>query len=178
MSPNRQPARAESQPSAKKVSVCFVCLGNICRSPTAEGVFRAKVRAAGWSDRIDIDSAGTAAYHEGERADRRSRSFAKLRGYDLESIARQFQEADFMRFDYVLAMDRNNLEDLRALKRAVPEAQGHLGLFRAFDPTAPEGASVPDPYYGGDNGFEEVLDQCERACDGLLEHLRKHHGSF
>ncbi len=159
----------------KKTSVCFVCLGNICRSPTAEGVFRTLAAARGLDRDIDIDSAGTAAYHEGESADRRSRSFARKRGYDLTSVARQFQVEDFARFDYVLAMDRENLRDLRVLKKMTPEPEaGHLGLFRQFDASAPAEPAVPDPYYGGDRGFEEVLDQCERACEGLLDHLVKH----
>jgi protein-tyrosine phosphatase len=159
----------------KSVAVCFVCLGNICRSPTAEGVFRHLVAAAQLDGKIHIDSAGTAAYHSGELADRRSASFAARRGYDLLSVARQFVPADFERFDYVLAMDSDNLLELVALKRRAKIATGHLGLFRAFDPSAPQGSSVPDPYYGGDAGFEEVLNQCERACAGLIAHLRQHH---
>lgn len=157
---------------SKPVSVCFVCLGNICRSPTAEGVFRKMVEEKELLDRVEIDSAGTAAYHEGELADRRSRSFAQKRGYDLTSVARQFRVEDFDRFDYVLAMDRDNLSELRRLKkRASKSDHGYLGLFREFDPKAPDSPSVPDPYYGGEGGFEEVLDQCERACAGLIAHL-------
>ncbi len=156
-----------------RVSVCFVCLGNICRSPTAEGVFRALLQEANLTQDVEVDSAGTAAYHTGERADRRSRMFAKKRGYELSSIARQFVSDDFESFDYVLAMDSQNLRDLKSRARAAGVEVRHLGLLRDFDKTAPPGASVPDPYYGGDRGFEEVLDQCERACRGLIEHLRK-----
>jgi len=152
-----------------------VCLGNICRSPTAEGVFRHVVKDAQLDGQIDIDSAGTAAYHCGEQADRRSASFAARRGYELLSVARQFEPADFERFDYVLAMDSDNLLELVALKRRAKITTGHLGLFRAFDPSAQKSASVPDPYYGGDAGFDEVLNQCERACAGLLAHLREQH---
>ncbi len=158
---------SSKQPST---SVCFVCLGNICRSPTAEGVFLALIREEGLMTQIRVDSAGTAAYHTGERADRRSRQFAERRGYELPSVARQFVAEDFARFDYVLALDRENLRNLKALSQGIP-FQGHLGLLRDFDPTAPKGSSVPDPYYGGDQGFEEVLNQCERACRGLLEHI-------
>lgn len=161
--------------SVKKVSVCFVCLGNICRSPTADGVFHKLVAVAGLSAQVFIDSAGTAAYHAGERADRRSRLVAEKRGYSLDSIARQFVVEDFPRFDYVLAMDPQNLKDLQALRaRAIDPGAGHLGLLRDFDPSAGPGAAVPDPYYGGDNGFDEVLDQCERACEALIEHLLAH----
>lgn len=158
--------------SKKRVSVCFVCLGNICRSPTADGVFHKLIQVAGLESEVFIDSAGTAAYHAGEAADRRSRQVAKKRGYSLDSIARQFVVEDFGRFDYVLAMDQQNLRDLETLREQVSgEVSGHLGLFRDFDETAGAGASVPDPYYGGDGGFEEVLDQCERACEGLIAHL-------
>lgn len=156
-----------------RVSVCFVCLGNICRSPTAEGVFRALLEREKLAQDVEVDSAGTAAYHTGERADRRSRAFAQKRGYELSSVARQFVSDDFESFDYVLAMDSQNLSDLKSRARAAGVEPHHLGLFREFDPTAPAGASVPDPYYGGDRGFEEVLDQCERACRGLIDHLRK-----
>lgn len=154
-------------------SICFVCLGNICRSPTAEGVFRKKAEERGLLARLLIDSAGTAAYHQGEPADRRSRSFARRRGYELSSIARQFEAQDFERFEYVLAMDRDNLETLERLSAKTGLRSFHLGLFRDFDPSSSPGSSVPDPYYGGDAGFEEVLDQCERAADGLLDALER-----
>lgn len=156
----------------RSISVCFVCLGNICRSPTAEGVFLELVRRAGLSDRVAVDSAGTAAYHVGELPDARSREHAAFRGLELVSRARQFQTTDFDRFDYVLAMDQQNYRDLVALRSMARNAEVHLGLFRDFDPTAPRGSSVPDPYYGGKSGFEEVLDQCERAAEGLLRVVR------
>lgn len=152
------------------IRVCFVCLGNICRSPTAEGVMRHLVSAMGLAERFYVDSAGTAAYHVGERADARARDFARARGIALESRARQFQDEDFTRFDVVLAMDEENLADLRALPGA-EDFTGQLRLALDFDPAAPTGAEVPDPYYGGDRGFEHVLDLCEAACRGLIEHL-------
>src|SRR5690606_15152547 len=134
------------------ISVCFVCLGNICRSPTAEGVFQALIEAEGLAGRVRVDSAGTAAYHVGERADARSRAFAKKRGYELASVARQFAAADFGVFDYVLAMDSQNLRDLEKLAKLSQHVPKHLGLLRDFDASAGPGASVPDPYYGGDRG--------------------------
>ena len=161
-----------------KVSVCFVCLGNICRSPTAEGVFQKLVEAAGHSANIEIDSAGTGSWHVGESADARSRSFAAKRGYELCSRARQVTYEDFERFDYLLAMDQENLSILAARQRALGAGNTrtpHVSLLRDFDPTAPPGSVVPDPYYGGDRGFEEVLDICERACQGLLEHIQRRH---
>lgn len=156
------------------VSVCFVCLGNICRSPTAEGVFRHLVRQAGLEEKIEIDSAGTGGYHVGERPDPRSRAAAERRGIQVDGCARKFAPADFQRFDYVLAMDGANLEALQAMRPASGRAT--LSLLRAFDPAAPAGSFVPDPYYGGDSGFDEVIDQCLRACKGLLAHIRQEHG--
>jgi protein-tyrosine phosphatase len=156
------------------IRLCFVCLGNICRSPTAEGVMLQLVKEAGLSEHIHIDSAGTCAHHIGENADPRSRSTARSRGYDLPSVARQALSKDFHDFDYILAMDRSNYEDLEAL-RPSGEFRAQLFLFRSFDANSPEGASVPDPYYGGPDGFEEVFDICEAACRGLLEHLTSEH---
>ena len=147
------------------IRVCFVCLGNICRSPTAEGVMIYLVQKRGSSDHFEIDSAGTAGYHVGEPADQRSAQAARKRGVELPSRARQFVPVDFERFDYVLAMDTANLE---ALQRLGGE---NVHLLRDFDPQSPKGSSVPDPYYGGDQGFEIVLDQCFAACEGLLEQL-------
>ncbi len=160
---------------ARVTRVCFVCLGNICRSPTAEGVMRRLVRDAGLEDQFQIESAGTAAYHAGERPDQRARAFAGKRGTPLDSHARQFLEADFDRFDWVLAMDRENLENLEMLRSGSGSSGAQVILLRAFDPVAPTGAEVPDPYYGGDAGFEEVLDLCEAACRGLLEKVRDSH---
>lgn len=130
------------------------------------------VASEGLEAHIDIDSAGTAAYHTGELPDKRSREAARRRGIRLESRARQFQAEDFIAFDYVLAMDRENFENLEALRD--PEAGGaELALLRSFDALAPSGAEVPDPYYGGERGFDDVLDLCAAACRGLLEHLRR-----
>ena len=154
------------------VRLCFVCLGNICRSPTAEGVMHGLLEKAGLTGEIELDSAGTAAHHQGERADSRARHTARARGISLESIARQFVAADFLNFDYILAMDTHNYENLLAL---APDerARERLHLFRSFNPVSQPGASVPDPYYGGPQGFDEVFDICEAACLGLLQHLRE-----
>lgn len=150
--------------------VCFVCLGNICRSPTAEGVFRHLVAEAGLDDRLEIDSAGTAAYHAGESPDRRSAATARRRGVSLVGRARQFIREDFERFDHVLAMDRSNLD---ALLRLAPSdtARAKVRLLRDHDPDSPPGAEVPDPYYGGPDGFDDVFDICMAACRGLLREL-------
>ncbi|HEX7843479.1 MAG TPA: low molecular weight protein-tyrosine-phosphatase [Kofleriaceae bacterium] len=151
--------------------ICFVCLGNICRSPTAHGVMERLVEAAGLAAQIAIDSAGTGAYHVGELPDERSRAAARRRGLELTHRARQFTRADLDRFDLVVAMDRQNLQRLSQLagRRAAPP----LVLLRSFDPTAEPGAEVPDPWGGGEDGFDEVLDQCERACRGLLTHVQE-----
>jgi protein-tyrosine phosphatase len=156
------------------IRICFVCLGNICRSPTAEGVMIQLVQDAGLAGRIAIDSAGTGAWHAGERADPRSRAEALRRGLELPSVARQFTAGDFDAFDYVIAMDRRNFRDLERLIGG-----GHhkrkLHLLRSFDAHAND-PDVPDPYYGGDNGFADVFDICEAGCRGLLAHLREEHG--
>tara|TARA_R110002073_G_scaffold123819_11_gene267987 strand:+ start:38220 stop:38705 length:486 start_codon:yes stop_codon:yes gene_type:complete len=152
--------------------LCFVCLGNICRSPTAEGIMLDIVSRAGLATRIEIDSAGTAAYHAGEPADPRSRATAARRGIALPSTARQFTAEDFGRFDYVLAMDSENYDNLLALA-TTQEARDSVYLFRTFDSQSPKGASVPDPYYGGPNGFDDVFDICEAACQGLLAHVQE-----
>lgn len=150
-------------------SVLFVCMGNICRSPTAEGVFRKIVADAGLADTILIDSAGTHAYHTGEPPDRRAQAAAERRGYTLRELrARRVVDEDFSAFDFIIAMDEDNLMLLK--DRATPEAISSLRLFLAF--TDSDEIEVPDPYYGGGTGFERVLDLVEEASRGLLEHIR------
>jgi protein-tyrosine phosphatase len=146
-----------------KLRVLMVCMGNICRSPTAEGVLRARLVKAGLEKDIDVDSAGTGAWHTGEAPDSRSQRHAKQRGYDLsKQRARRVVEEDFERFDLLLAMDEDNLADLQRLMPA--EARAEVRLFDA--------AEVPDPYHGGAQGFENVLDQIERASDVLIAELQ------
>tara|TARA_R110000822_G_scaffold34103_9_gene97065 strand:+ start:1385 stop:1846 length:462 start_codon:yes stop_codon:yes gene_type:complete len=150
--------------------ILFVCLGNICRSPSAEGVFASRLQQSALAQQVQIDSAGTGGYHTGEPPDRRATAAALKRGYDLRAQrARAVADEDFSRFDLILAMDQSNLDNLRA--RAPADAKAQLGLFMAFAPDWP--AEVPDPYYGGDDGFEQVLDMLEAASAGLLEHLAK-----
>jgi protein-tyrosine phosphatase len=158
------------------VRICFVCLGNICRSPTAEAVMRHLVAQEGLGDRIQIDSAGTGDWHVGDPPDRRASAVGAKRGIPLSGTAQQFTAADFARYDHILAMDRSNRDDL--VKMAPnPAERAKVRLLRSFDPSAPPDADVPDPYYGGPSGFDEVFDICERACRGLLEHLRAAHGA-
>lgn len=154
----------------KQIAVLFVCMGNICRSPTAEGVFRHQVQAAGLDDRFVIDSAGTHAYHIGEPPDPRSIRAAAGRGYDLSALrARKVTARDFEKFDHVLAMDRDNL---RLLMAACPAEQAHkVGLFMAHAGNTPSDV-VPDPYYGGGADFDTVIDYVEDASAGLLAALR------
>ncbi len=128
----------------------------------------------GLSDQVRVDSAGTAAYHIGSPPDERSAKHAARRGIALPSRGRQFKEPDFEKFDYVLAMDSNNFSSLKTLARG--NHAERLYLLRDFDPASGKGSSVPDPYYGGADGFEEVLDQCLAACQGLLDHLVREHG--
>ena len=156
----------------KPLSVLFVCLGNICRSPTAHAVFAESVRSARLESSIDVDSAGTGDWHIGHPPDRRAQEYAKRRNYDLSELrARQVVPADFGQFDYILAMDKQNLADLEVLRPQGSEAR--LSLFLDFLPSV--GLDVPDPYYGGDAGFDRVLDLVEQASAGLLEHIRTHH---
>jgi protein-tyrosine phosphatase len=158
-----------------RYAVLFVCMGNICRSPTAEGVFRHLVREAGLHDRIKIDSAGTHGYHVGSPPDERSQHHASRRGYDLSDLrARQVQFVDFERFDLILAMDHDNLA---LLHDDCPPSQLHK-VRRLMEFAPPElGEVVADPYYGDKNGFETVLDHVEAACEGLLVHVRQHLGA-
>ncbi len=150
--------------------VLFVCMGNICRSPTAEGVFRKVVHDAGLSDVIEIDSAGTHAYHVGEPPDRRARAAAGNRGYSLDDLrARRVTDDDFTRFDLVIAMDDDNVDNLRA--KADTEHHDRIRLFLEYS-AGPE-TEVPDPYYGGATGFERVLDLVEDASKGLLKELQR-----
>lgn len=156
----------------QKTGVLFVCLGNICRSPTAHGVFLHKLaRQPALRERVMVDSAGTAAYHVGNPPDPRSREIALRRGYDLSALrARAVSQADFERYRYILAMDRQNLENLRAI--CPTGYEGHLGMLLDF--AGLKGAEVPDPYYTqGERGFEEVLDLVGSAADGLLEQLQQ-----
>lgn len=157
------------------VRLSFVCLGNICRSPTAEAVMRHLVREAGLEGKVLIDSAGLGDWHVGEPRDRRSAAVGARRGIPLAGAARQFTRGDFARFDYVLAMDRTNERELLRLA-SDDAARAKVRLLRSFDPAAPAGAEVPDPYYGGPEGFERVFDICEAACRGLLAHVRREHG--
>jgi protein-tyrosine phosphatase len=155
------------------VSVIFVCMGNICRSPTAEAVFRRYVENAGLAGHILIDSAGTHDYHIGDAPDLRAQRAAQQRGYDMSSLrGRQVGEVDFHRFDYVLAMDKANLAILQRLAPPAGDAQVRLFLEYARHHGERE---VPDPYYGGPDGFERVLDMVEDASEGLLQHIRQRH---
>lgn len=151
--------------------ILFVCMGNICRSPTAEGVTRTLAERGGLAAGFEFDSAGTHGYHIGKAPDARATKAAAARGYDLSSLkARRVDSADFARFDRILAMDRDNLELLR---QACPrEHHGKLGLFLEFASRNDED-EVPDPYYGGPEGFERVLDLIEDAARGLLNHTAK-----
>lgn len=156
------------------VKVLFVCMGNICRSPTAQGVFEKLVDEHALSGQIQIDSAGTHAYHVGEPPDVRAAEAARRRGVNLDQQrARRFSAEDFDEFDYVLAMDSSNYADMSAV--CPPEHSARLRLFLEFTPV-PGATEVPDPYYGGATGFERVLDMIEAASAGLLAEIRQQHG--
>jgi protein-tyrosine phosphatase len=154
-----------------KTRVLFVCHGNICRSPLAEAVFRNIVQEAGVTEDFEIDSAGTSGYHEGEAPDPRTCAEASMRGVVLEHSARRVRPSDFDRYDYIVAMDTENLEGLRRIRND-DDVRAQVCLLRSFDDAAGEGAEVPDPYYGGPRGFADVHDMVERACRGLLSRLQ------
>ena len=157
-----------------KVSVLFVCLGNICRSPTAHGVFQGMVNSAGFGDSINVDSAGTGDWHIGHSPDQRTAQVSATKGYDLSELrARLVTSDDFAQFDYVIAMDKANLNDLNAMKPA--GYSGYLGLFLDFSAQSKH-SEVPDPYYGGEDGFELVFNLVEEASQGLLQHIQANHG--
>jgi protein-tyrosine phosphatase len=161
-------------PDCRMVKVLFVCLGNICRSPMAEGLFVHLVSKAGLSDEIRVDSCGTGGWHAGEKADGRMRETARKHGIELTSIARQIRYSDFAEFTYIITMDYSNHGDVMTLRDQAPGAVSQVFLMRDFDEQG-EGQGVPDPYYGGRDGFEEVYQMLLRSCRELLAYIRSEH---
>ncbi len=154
----------------EKKKILFVCLGNICRSPSAEGIMKKKVNEAGLEEFFEIDSAGIQGYHEGELPDLRMRSHAANRGYDLVSRSRPIKTKDFFYFDLIIGMDDSNIQHLM---QKAPDLESRQKIHRMTDYSRKFGHDhIPDPYYGGHSGFELVLDLLEDACDGLLDELR------
>jgi protein-tyrosine phosphatase len=153
--------------------VCFVCTGNICRSPMAESVFRARVAEAGLDGLVEVDSAGTGGWHEGDGADPRTVSVLRESGYETGHRARRFEASWFSRLDLVIALDAGHLRALRRLA-PTPEDADKVRLLRSYDPAAGDDLDVPDPYYGGMDGFEECLEMVEAASEGLLAAVRAH----
>ncbi|MCI4669925.1 MAG: low molecular weight phosphotyrosine protein phosphatase [Bacteroidia bacterium] len=155
-----------------KIKVLFVCLGNICRSPMAEGLFIHKVNERGLQDRFEIDSAGTSGWHQGEPADSRMRGVARGHGVNLPSSSRKLLAEDFREFDYILGMDASNMRDIEDLAREgrSSENKAELIKMRDFDEHA-KGADVPDPYYGGQKGFEDVYEMLDRSTEALLDYI-------
>ncbi|MGW0626302.1 low molecular weight protein-tyrosine-phosphatase [Streptomyces sp. NPDC002758] len=152
--------------------VCFVCTGNICRSPMAESVFRARVAEADLDGRVEADSAGTGDWHEGDGADPRTVSVLEEHGYDSDHTARQFQASWFSRLDLVIALDSGHLRALRGLAPTEEDAR-KVRLLRSYDPASGDDLDVPDPYFGGLDGFEECLEMVEAASEGLLAAVRE-----
>jgi protein-tyrosine phosphatase len=169
----RLPWQRRPEPAFK---VLMVCMGNICRSPTAEAVLRQRLERAGLGRRIGVDSAGTHGGHAGDAPDPRAQRHAGRRGYDLSRLrARALRAEDFARFQLLLAMDEDNLATLQRLR---PPAGGEIGLLMPYARRPGLPREVPDPYYSGPEGFEQVLDLIEAACDGLLAHLQAELGNF
>ncbi len=153
-----------------ELSVLLVCLGNICRSPLAEGVLAHRLAEAGLAERVRVDSAGTGAWHVGQAPDARSAAVARKNGIELVGCARRVRLEDFFEFDYVLAMDRSNLYDLEDLE-AGSGSEAIVRLFRDFDPEQDGDLDVPDPYYGGSDGFDRVFQMIDRTCAALVDRL-------
>ena len=156
------------------IGVLFVCLGNICRSPMAEGVFKNHLKVKGLQDKIFADSAGTGAYHVGEDPDHRMCDTAKGFSIILEHKARQFNRLDFEKFDYIIPMDQSNLKDIHSVAGNNPEFLAKIKLMRDFDPV-PDSKNVPDPYYGGLDGFTNVYQILDRSTQNFLDYLVKQH---
>lgn len=161
------------QPISKEnhYKICFVCLGNICRSPTAEGIFQHLINERGLEDFFEVDSAGTSAYHIGESANSKSQRTAQKHGITLHSKAGQFQQSDLDYYDLILAMDNENLSNVKQM--ASGNHEDKIGRMRDFDPRPGDG-EVPDPYYGGPEGFENVFQIVKRSCQQLLDELESH----
>lgn len=153
------------------MKILFVCLGNICRSPTAEGVFRSKIQSLGWGSVIKCDSAGTSAFHEGDPADSRSQKHAEMRGYKLTSLSRPLREDDFTHFDLILVMDDNNYYDVLRSAKDNPSYKNKVHKLTDFC-TIHNVQEVPDPYRKGVEGFELVLDIIEDASEGLIKKIK------
>lgn len=158
----------------QKIRVLFVCLGNICRSPAAEGIMRHLVEKNDLQDVIEVDSAGTSGWHEGELPDARMRSHGEKRGYDFCSRSRKFLRSDFEKFDYIIVMDENNYANVKSLTIKPKQAE-KVHLMTEFAQQYAHHDHIPDPYYGGSSGFELVLDLLEDACNGLLQNILKTH---
>lgn len=171
------PKVVEKNPNADKINVLFVCLGNICRSPTAEGVFKTMVEKSGWKDMFNIDSAGTAAYYVGEPPDKRAQKHAKARGYDLSKLrARFISPQDFKKFDHILVMDKKNFAEMEKVQKYCKDPKAKLQLFLDYHPSQQQGLEVPDPYNGSDTGFDIVLDLVEPTAENLLKTLLQNKG--
>lgn len=157
------------------IGVLFICLGNICRSPLAEALFREAVSEAGLADRFRIDSAGTSGYHDGEPPDRRTTEVARQRGVSVAGTSRRVTAADPESFEYLVVMDADNLREVERLVAGM-DGQHRVVRLREFDADAHGDLDVPDPYFGGPRGFEDVHELVERATRGLLDHIREEHG--
>ena len=175
MSHSRNKELKSSQHDHKKIRVLFVCLGNICRSPAAEGIMAGKIENHDLQDVIEVDSAGTSGWHEGELPDNRMRAHGEKRGYDFCSRSRKLKQSDLKEFDYIIVMDNSNYSNVKLLAQT-PEELNKIHLMTDFSIQYAHHDHIPDPYYGGASGFELVLDLLEDACEGLLQAIKKKYG--
>jgi len=161
----------------KKIRLLFVCLGNICRSPAAEGIMSGIIEKNELQNIIDVDSAGTSGWHQGDLPDERMRSHGEKRGYHFCSRARKFRKSDFDDFDYIIVMDENNFNSVKSLATGKQQTD-KIHLMTKFSVLNSNHDNIPDPYYGGSSGFELVLDLLEDACEGLLQSIKKEHSLY
>ncbi|SCD20654.1 Low molecular weight phosphatase family [Proteiniphilum saccharofermentans] len=166
---------ASTEGKKKEIRLLFVCLGNICRSPAAEGIMATVVEKNGLQDLVEVDSAGTSGWHQGELPDERMRLHGERRGYNFDSRARKFKKSDFNDFDYILVMDRQNYANVKALATS-QEQIDKIHMMTEFSRQYTHHDHIPDPYYGGASGFELVLDLLEDACEGLLQAIKRKYG--
>lgn len=175
MSNPQEKSSQKPQSAIDKIKVLFVCLGNICRSPAAEGIMKRIVAKNNLENEIEVDSAGTSGWHQGELPDARMRMHGEKRGYDFNSCSRKISSADLQEFDYIIVMDKNNYKNVKSLA-VTNEDVNKIHLMTDFSLQMTTHKHVPDPYYGGEDGFELVMDLLEDACEGLLQTIIKEHG--
>lgn len=175
MSDSKDNITYDTKNDTKKIKILFVCLGNICRSPAAEGIMKRIIAKNNLENEIEVDSAGTSGWHQSELPDERMRMHGSKRGYDFNSLSRKISSSDLQEFDYIIVMDKNNYKNVKSLAVTQEDVE-KIHMMTDFSLHLTTHKYVPDPYYGGEDGFELVMDLLEDACEGLLQSIIKEHG--